>query len=159
MNEFEDVVFEEVAEKMERERKIEGYKIADPKSIKTIKGLKKFLCDRVAPPYLKGVPSTRKCKECESQCAYGRRLIELNEEIYSGRKKGEKETPKTKNAEEKETAPETIVVRMTPAQCRSAYAFIEEKLVASIVDGADSVTIGWISDMIGAMNAMKEAEW
>lgn len=158
MKEFEDVVFETVAEKMESKKTLDGFKpyIADAKRIDTIKELKKYLCEVAAPRYSRGMPKSSECKKCESQCAYGRRLIELMKEINKKEKK-EKETEKTVKTEEKTDG--MVCVKMTPAQCRSAFVFIEERLVASIVDGADSVSIGWIADMIGAMNALKEADW
>jgi hypothetical protein len=150
--------FETIDEKPEAKKGLEGFTpyIADAQKIETIKELKKYLCEVSAPRYARGMPKASECKRCESQCAYGRRLIELMKEINKKEKKKE-ETGKPMQAEE--NADGMLYVKMTPAQCRSAYAFIEEKLVASIVDGADNVTIGWISDMIGAMNAMKEAEW
>lgn len=153
---IKDPTFDAVAEKMEQERQERALKEmrVDPDRIQTIKALKPYLCDDCAPPYHKGAPRVNACKLCVSQCGYGKRLIELVKEV-NVRKKPETDEPQE---EEREKHGGRICVLMTPAECRSAYRFIEEHLIGAIREnkGAD---IEWIEEMIGAMKALKEADW
>lgn len=156
MNEFEDVVFDEVAARLEREggytpeRKIQEVK--DPASIKTIKALREHLCTIALPPRHKGLPRVSRCRTCESQCGYGRKLIELMEE----KKQDAKEAVTAVMPAAAQEDDGRICVRLTKSQCQNVAAFIEIHLLDVIRNDTDIDNISWIEDMIGAMRALEE---
>ena len=156
MNEFEDVVFDEVAARLEREggqnseRKLKD--MTDPARIKTIKGLREHLCTIALPPRHKGLPRVSRCRTCESQCGYGRRLIELMEE----KKQDAKDTAAMPAPAPKQEADGKIAVRLTKSQCVNVAEFIELHILDVIRNDTDIDSIGWIEDIIGAMRALEE---
>ena len=156
MNEFEDVVFDEVAARLEREggqpseRKIKD--VTDASSIRTIKALREHLCTIALPPRHKGLPRVSRCRTCESQCGYGRRLIELMEE----KKQDAKDTAAMPVPAPKQEADGKIAVRLTKSQCVNVAEFIEIHLLDAIRNDTDIDNIGWIEDMIGTMRVLEE---
>ena len=131
----------------------------DPQEIKTLKELKGYLCEVCAPKWGRGMPKARKCKECEAQCGYGRRLLELMKEINSDKKKKEPEQEQETVQEEKKEQSRLVCVKLTPTQCRNVYEFIEMNLLDVIRNDTGIDNVNWVADMIGAMNAMKLADW
>lgn len=156
MNEFEDVVFDEVAARLEREGRAAPDKnlniMQDPAKITTIKGLREHLCIVALPPRHKGLPRVSRCRTCESQCGYGRRLIELMEEKKQDAK--EAVTAVTPAAEQEDDG--RTCVRLTKSQCQNVAEFIEIHLLDAIRNDTDIDNIGWIEDMIGAMRVLEE---
>jgi len=156
MNEFEDVVFDEVAARLEREGGQNPDKnlniMTDPAKITTIKALREHLCTIALPPRHKGLPRVSRCRTCESQCGYGRRLIELMEEKKQDAK--EAVTAVMPAAAQKDDG--RICVRLTKSQCVNVAEFIEINLVDNIRNNPYIDNIGWIEDMIGAMRALEE---
>ena len=156
MNEFEDVVFDEVAARLEREGRAAPDKslniMRDPAKITTIKELREHLCMVALPPRHKGLPRVSRCRTCESQCGYGRRLIELMEE----KKQDAKDTAAMPVPAPKQEADGRIAVRLTKSQCVNVAEFIEIHLLDAIRNDTEIDNIGWIEDMIGAMRVLEE---
>lgn len=173
MNEYEDVVFDEVAQRIEREEQNRGTQMLDEvKNITSIKDLKKFLCTEPMPRGHKGMPRINKCKTCRAQCGYGKRLIELAKDIYEKPNKEQNKEPEKNTrmdeAPEKEvnkraeevpaTEDESIrTVRITRSQAFNVAEFIEIHLIDAIRNDPDLDNVEWIADMLEARKAFKEA--
>ena len=142
------------------------------KRIGTIKDLRKFLCTLAVPRGHKGMPKANVCRACQSQCGYGRRLIELVQEngakgaeAKKHKRSGEEEREKEKKTEMQEqstkppaTEDESILtVRMTRSQAFNVAEFIEMHLIDTIRNDPDLDNVEWIGDMVDAMRALKEA--
>ena len=170
MNEWEDPIFEEVAEKMENEQKEKlncgkhGFVEAD--RINTLKSLRPFLCTLAVPHGHKGIPKSSACKTCKSQCAYGRRLIELiqiNMQL-AAKAKAEKRGAQKDDTDVADigpaaTAPEEsnlCAVYLTKSQCQNVADFIEVHLIDAIRNDVDIDNIAWVKDMILAMEVLKK---
>lgn len=70
--------------------------------VRTIQQLKRYLCDLAWPAYGKADPEM--CRICPSQCAYGRRFLELTEEAKEKEKMSPVKTNKENDVQEKMSA-------------------------------------------------------
>ena len=80
-------------------------------------------------------------------------------EINSDKKKKEPEQEQETVQEEKKEQSRLVCVKLTPTQCRNVYEFIEMNLLDVIRNDTGIDNVNWVADMIGAMNAMKLADW
>jgi len=170
VSEWDDSVFDEVAERMEAEEKEKlncgknGY--VEAQQINTIKGLKPYLCTVAVPRGHKGMPKARECKTCQSQCAYGRRLIELVDahvKVAMQSKAANKEQKKAHDGipivipvREAVEVDDICTVLLTKSQCENVSEFIEEHLLEAIRKDVDLDNVAWVKDMILAMETLKK---
>lgn len=170
MSEWDDSVFDEVAERMEAEEKKHlncgknGY--VEAQQIDTIKNLKPYLCSVAVPHGHKGMPKARECKTCQSQCAYGRRLIELvDAQIKSAmqakaanqaQKKVQDGLPIVIQVQEAVEVDDICTVLLTKSQCENVSEFIELHLLEAIRNDTDLDNVAWVKDMILAMETLKK---
>ena len=170
MSEWDNPVFDEVAERMEskEQKRVNCGKdlLVDPQTIDSIKVLRKYLCNIAVPSQHKGMPRVSSCKTCQSQCGYGRRLIELvsaNIQLAA-----EKKAEKREQAAELPAATDLMTaadredrtmcaVHLTASQCCNIAEFIELYLLRVIREDDEIDNLKWVEDMIGAMNALKNA--
>ena len=143
------IVFDGMAE--HKERKLPDIMV-DPQKIGTIKELRNLLCTVAVPRAHKGLPRVSKCRTCSSQCAYGRRLIELMKDRKKEAEDLENETTAAPGQ------PVMHNVRLTKSQCENVAGFIESHLIDAIRNNTDIDNIEWVSDMIGAMHALRSAK-
>lgn len=164
MSEWDDTVFDAVAERMEGEtqQKVNCGKalVVDPKTIDSIKTLRNYLCDIAVPPKHKGMPRVNSCKICHSQCGYGRRLIELvnaNVQLAAEKKaeKREQAEPDQMSAADREDKT-MCVVHLTASQCCNVAEFIELYLLRVIREDDEIDNLNWVEDMIDALHALKK---
>ena len=139
------VIFDGAAERKKREL---PDIVDDPQKIGTVKGLRKYLCSDAVPRGHNGPPRVSKCRNCISQCAYGKRLIELMEE----RKKTE--NPENKKCDTASSGMRTI--QLTESQCQNVADFIEHHLLDVIRNDTDIDNVEWVSEMISAMHTLRK---
>lgn len=171
MSEWDDSVFDEVAERMEaeKEQKLNAGKngYVEAQKINTLKNLRPYLCSIAVPHGHRGMPKVRECKNCQSQCAYGRRLIELVDIQIKSAAQAKTEIKARKSEESGITvmmpeeaiseAPNVCTVKLTSSQCQNVAEFIEVHLIDAIRSDVDLDNVAWIKDMILAMETLKKA--